>query len=225
MVLVFDLDDTLYEELTFVKSGFKAVSNYLQQEHDLPGTKVYKQLVEKLEGGRGAIFDDVLKQYNIYSKKLVQKCVSVYRLHKPKLKLYPDAVACLKRFKNYPLYIVTDGNKIAQQNKIKGLSVDRLVKGYFITHRYGVKHAKPSPYCFEKIRSIEKAAPGEIVYIADNPSKDFVGIKPLGYKTIRILRGNYKDQRSGQKYEADKEIHTLDELTPELLNKLISKKK
>jgi putative hydrolase of the HAD superfamily len=220
MVLVFDLDDTLYEELTFVKSGFNAVAVYLCREFNLPQRMVYNKLVEKLNGGRGAIFDDVLKGYGILSKKLVRKCVSVYRLHQPKIKLFPDAVACLARFKKYPLYIVTDGNKLVQENKIKALAVDTTVKKSFITHRFGVKHAKPSAYAFEKICQLENVKPSEVVYIADNPAKDFVGIKPLGFKTIRLMRGNYKSHRPGGKFEADVEIHSLNELTEKLIANL-----
>jgi putative hydrolase of the HAD superfamily len=225
MVLVFDLDDTLYEELTYVKSGFRAVAEYLRVEYGVQEKKVYNDLVERLEGGRGAVFDDVLKKHNIFSKKLVQRCVSVYRLHKPQIRLYPDAVACLKRFRSYPIYIVTDGNKVAQENKIQGLSLGTMVKKYFITHRYGIKNAKPSAYCFEKIRAIEKALPDEVVYIADNPLKDFVGIKPLGYKTIRIIRGNYKYLRPGPRFEAHMEVRSLNELTPQLLKKLTATRK
>src|ERR1051325_5244608 len=123
MVLVFDLDDTLYEELTFVKSGFKAVAKFLNKEYGLPQMPVYKKLLARLAGGRGAIFDDVLKEYHLFSKRRVRKCLSVYRFHKAAIKLFPDAAACLARFNKHPLYVVTDGNKVVQENKIKALLV------------------------------------------------------------------------------------------------------
>lgn len=220
MILVFDLDDTLYEEITFVKSGFKAVSIFLEPILGKPSKILYDELVAKLQNGRGSIFDEVIYAHKKSSKELVLKCLSIYRLHKPNIQLYPDAIRCLKRFRNYPLYIVTDGNKVVQKNKIDALDIHENVKKVFITHRYGIKNAKPSVYCFDKIRQLEKAKPSDIVYIGDNPSKDFIGIKPHGYKTIQVLRGNYMHLNPGPDYLADIQIKGLDELSEDLLKEL-----
>jgi putative hydrolase of the HAD superfamily len=57
------------------------------------------------------------------------------------------------------------------------------------------------------------------VYIADNPYKDFVGIKPQGFATIRVLTGPYKDIAIGEAFEADWKIKDLSEL-PALIKKI-----
>lgn len=217
MVLVFDLDDTLYKELAYVKSGFRAVADFLQKTYGISTQSSLGLMLGKLEGGRGRIFDDLLNYYGIYQKALVKKCISIYRLHRPEISLYPEADACLKRLHNYPQYIVTDGNKLVQASKIRALGLDQRVKFCYITHRYGIKNAKPSPYCFQKICEREQVAPKEVVYIADNPNKDFVGIKPLGFRTIRILQGQYKQLTLPEAYEADQQIYSLQELTEDLL--------
>ncbi|HEX2953991.1 MAG TPA: HAD family hydrolase, partial [Bacillota bacterium] len=69
MVLVFDLDDTLYEELTFVKSGFRAVAGFLQERYGIPAQPSLELMLQKLEGGRGRIFDDLLLHHGIYRKE------------------------------------------------------------------------------------------------------------------------------------------------------------
>jgi putative hydrolase of the HAD superfamily len=217
MVLVFDLDDTLYDETTYVKSGFKAVAAFLKEHFQLNEKKTVQELMLELEKGRGSIFDNVLKKHSLFTKKRVQQCITVYRLHKPTIELSASGKKCLERFKKYPLYIVTDGNKIVQHNKIKALKVDKMVKQFFITHRYGVHNAKPSTYCFLKICEREKVDPGQVVYIADNISKDFVGIKPLGFKTIQVLTGQYTSLKKEQKYHAALKINSLDELTEKLI--------
>ncbi len=224
MVIVFDLDDTLYDETTYVKSGFKAVAEYLSKKFNLSAKKIFLQLVQELDNGRGSIFDLVLKQNSIYSKALVKKCIVIYRFHIPKIKLSESGKKCLERFKKYPVYIVTDGNKIVQHNKIKALGVDKKVKHYFITHRYGVHNAKPSAYCFLKICEKEKTTPDKVVYIADNISKDFVGLKPLGFKTIQVLTGQYKSLKKTKEYQAETRINSLDELTEAFVLKIFSKK-
>lgn len=216
MVIVFDLDNTLYDELTYVESGLRYVAEFLSQQFDINLKHLRSDFLARLEVGRNNIIDDVLKKHGIYSRHTVQKCVTLYHFHKPVIKLRNDSVRCLDRLKNYPLYIVTDGNKIVQNHKIEALGLREKFKFCFITHRYGIKNAKPSPHCFLKICDLEKTSPQNIVYIGDNPAKDFVGIKPLGFRTVRILQGYHKDERMPAKYEADFEINTLDEYNKEL---------
>ena len=223
MVLVFDLDDTLYNEITFVKSGFWAVSAHLSKSYSIPAENSYAFMVKRLsENGRGRVFDDTLQKFGLYSRKNVLKCVSVYRNHLPDIQLDREAEDCLQRFRDFPVYIVTDGNKTVQKNKLDALGLYDRVKFCFITHRYGIKNSKPSPYCFMKICARENISPQEVVYIGDNPNKDFVGIKPLGFKTIRILKGQHKDVKEPDHYEAHYQINTLSELNIDFLSQIVN---
>lgn len=219
MILVFDLDDTLYDELTYVRSGFRAVARFLAQNYSIPMENGFSYMWGQLAKGRGNIFDQLLQEYHIYSKKLTRQCLSVYRSHQPEIKIYPEAKSCLERFKNYSKYLVTDGNKLVQQRKIEALGVSYYFKHCYITHCYGLKNAKPSPYCFLKICEQEKIRPEQVVYFADNPRKDFVGIKPLGFKTVRIMQGQHKGVELPNEYEAQYRINSLEELTEDFLAK------
>lgn len=215
-VIVFDLDDTLYSEIEFVKSGFRAVAKYLHHLHPkhLEESLYTMMLSELKQNGRGKVFDVVLEYLGCKTKKMVQKALSIYRLHTPRLTLPKESQEILEYFshQNIPLYIVTDGNKIVQNNKIRALDVERFVSKSFITHRYGKIHAKPSPYCFIKIAEQERADYEDIVYIADNSNKDFVGIKKLGFRTIRIKQGMFQDVQNPKEYQAEYEIESLLEL-------------
>ena len=100
MILVFDLDDTLYEEIEFVKSGFKAVADYLHKNYSINKEKAFSIMLQELEeNGRGKIFNTVLKHFNVFSLKEVKKCLTIYRLHKPVIQLSSSGEQCLKRFK------------------------------------------------------------------------------------------------------------------------------
>jgi putative hydrolase of the HAD superfamily len=222
MIIVFDLDDTLYEEITYVRSGFKAVADYLSMIYKIDTSeKIYAELVQVLQKqGRGKVFDAVLRKYNISNKKNIRKCLSVYRVHHPKISLSKAGRACLERFKNYPKYLVTDGNKVVQSKKIKVLKIDKYFKKMMPTHNYGVQNSKPSNYCFYKILQWEKAKPKDLVYIGDNPKKDFVNLKKDGFKTVRVLTGEHKEVKMPLQYQADFRIHTLDELTLKYLKKM-----
>ena len=220
MILIFDLDDTLYDELSFVKSGFRAVATFLHKERDVNPDDMFRVMCQELEVGRSNIFDRALKRCILSSKQLVQECVAVYRGHKPTIYLYPMADQCLKRFEDLPIYIVTDGNKHVQWNKVVALGLLDRVKFPFITRRYGIKNEKPSPYCFQKICERERVKPADLTYVGDNPRKDFVGIKPLGVRTIRVKTGQHRDLQMPKEYEASVVINDLSSLTHETLFQL-----
>ena len=213
MILIFDLDDTLYEEINFVKGGLRAVSIFLSPKLNEKAELIYKDLFEILEkNGRGQIFDIFLKNKNKISKNLIKQCIRKYRYHQTNIDLKKSALDFLKGYKSKPLYLVTDGNKNVQQHKIHSLNVENYFKKIYITHRYGIKNAKPSLYCFRKIKKQEKCSWSDLVYIGDNPHKDFVSLKKVNAKTIRVLTGNYSQEIVSKKYEADYIIKSLNEL-------------
>ncbi|MDF2667955.1 MAG: haloacid dehalogenase [Paenibacillus sp.] len=222
-VLVFDLDDTLYEEMTYVKSGFLAVANYLYSEFGLLQEETMNVMLNELhEAGRGRVFDTVLKKNNLFNARRIHACLMAYRGHEPTIRLFPDSEICLTRFKaSHSLYIVTDGNKLVQHKKLVALDMYQRVTSCYVTHRFGIKNAKPSTHVFHRICSREKVHPDQIIYIGDNPNKDFVGIKKEGFRTVRIMRGNFANLTMPPEYEADVRIESLNEVTPAFIDSLV----
>ena len=220
MIIVFDLDEVLYDEKTYVISGFRTVSEFLEKDEAIPKKIIFEYLKRRLKNCRERIFNDLLDNFRIYSQKNLEKCISVYRTHTPKIKLYSDAKDCLKRLKNYPLYIVTDGNKIVQKNKIKALNLENHVKKTILTSNYGLRNSKPSTFCFQKICDMEKTSPTNLVYIGDDPHKDFVGLKREGFKTIRLFKGRFKNERLSKEFEADYKIKSLKEINEKFIKKI-----
>ncbi len=224
MILVFDLDDTLYDESTYVLSGMKSVAKCLAKSVSISESKIYKSLLKVLrEQGRGKVFDLVLQQLQVHSKKRVKECVSIYRLHEPKIKLSNEGAACLKRFKSLPKYLVTDGNRIVQLKKIQALNMEKYFKKTFRTYQYGLKYSKPSTFCFKKIVGLENVNPSAVVYIGDNPNKDFISLKKEGFRTIRLRSGMFKDVTLDKNHEAHFTIQSLDEVTPDFLKNVFRK--
>lgn len=212
MIIIFDLDDTLYDEKTFVLSGFLVVAQYLENKYDIAANNSYQIMKNILvKEGRGEIFDRLLELNGLYSKKEVKKCINIYRYHRPALSLFPEAKEFLD-FVSSPLYLVTDGHKLVQKNKVDALGIRRHFKKVYLTHQYGRIYAKPSTYCFEKIRNLEKCSWSEMVYVADNPKKDFVNLNPLGVHTIRVLTGDYKDMIVDPDFDAQYKISDMSHL-------------
>jgi putative hydrolase of the HAD superfamily len=214
MIIVFDLDDTLYDEKKFVYSGFTEVANWISMMSNNSSIQIFDYMVNDLAvNGRGTVFNNALEKYFQKNVKNIRKCVSIYRLHKPNIKLDTDVVELLLELRNnYKLYIVTDGNKIVQNNKIKSLDVEKYIEKAFITYRYGLKASKPSLKCFEIIKNLEKVNWIDLVYIADNPKKDFVNLNKVNAITIRVLQGDYAFVEAKEDYDAKFKIDKLTDL-------------
>lgn len=187
MILVFDLDDTLYDELTYVRSGFRAVAEWGETFLGIDTERSFKQLNEIYDrDGRGHVFDVWLA-----GRASISKAVAVYRHHEPRIELWESAKNVITSLCNHPIYIVTDGHKIVQDKKLAALGLRRYVRHAYITHRYGLSRAKPSTFCFELIARREGRPLSELIYVADNPTKDFVGLNAIGAHTIRVMTGQH----------------------------------
>lgn len=221
MVIVFDLDDTLYPELSYVHSGFRAVADFLSPIIDQSSQVIFEALEKEESIKRAEVFDRFLTSRSFASTALIKQCVKVYRGHEPILSLFSEAEECLKRLHNHPIYIVTDGNHLVQRHKVQALGLEPMIKRCFYTYAHGLQYKKPSPYCFEKICKLENVTPESVVYIADNPYKDFVGLKPLGFQTIRVLTGAYRYVRMPPPFEAERKVQNLHEIDEEFLSSLL----
>lgn len=210
MILIFDLDDTLYDERTYVEGGLRAVAAFGEERFGWNADVSFDFMLNTLDNeGRGAIFDRWVTAHGQYSKSLVQVCVQRYRRHRPRIRLNDHAQELLPALKAYPLYLVTDGHKVVQQGKVEALGIAPLFRRVFITHRYGVKNAKPSLYCFERIREMERCDWQDMTYVGDNPDKDFVSLNAKGANTVRVLTGVHRNKDAKPGYEARHRIADL----------------
>ena len=209
MVLIFDLDDTLYPEISYVHSGFSAVADALERLYGWHAGESLAQMHEVLRTrGRGSVFDALLETRGVHTRKAVRECVAMYRHHKPRIALKPEADYFLRHWPERP-YLVTDGHKVVQAKKVESLGIIPRFKRVYITHRYGVCHAKPSPYCFDRIRRAEGCNWSDLVYVGDNPVKDFVSLNALGGTTIRVLTGEHKNVLAQPGHDGKHRIDSL----------------
>lgn len=226
---VFDLDDTLYPERDFVRSGFAAADDWLRCAHGVDGLAEAAWAAFE-RGVRGTTFDVALAELNVSpSRELIAALVAVYRRHSPKLRLAPDAAACLDALEGRAsLALVTDGPWRTQANKLRALGLDGRFEPAVLTGRLSPGFEKPHPRAFELVASRTQA--DELVYVADNPAKDFLAPRRLGWRTVRIRRpagrpgglygelygGLYADLQPAPGAEPDVEIDDLRALAPAL---------
>ena len=191
--VIFDVDDTLYSEKEYARSGYHAIANTLPQ---------VEQLEEKLwtafEQKKPAI-DAVLIDEGIYTEGLKQQCLSIYRSHQPAIHFYEGAkeLLCQLRYDGYKLGVITDGRSEGQRAKIKALGLDELVDHIIITDELGgVEYRKPNKTAFVKMQELLDVPFEEMCYIGDNIKKDFVAPNMLGMRSIwfRNMDGLYSVQ-------------------------------
>lgn len=214
MILIFDLDDTLYDESRFVDGGLAAVARHGETRWGFEAQASLDTLRAVLaRDGRGRVFDRWLEGRGAWSRTRVKECVRVYRHHRPQITLFPEARRMLDRYRaRGPLYLVTDGHKIVQRNKVDALQLWPVFRRVFITHRFGIAAAKPSTLCFERIREAEGCDWSRLVYVGDNPAKDFVGLNRLGAFTVRVRTGVHRDRRAAPGFDAAASIADLSRL-------------
>ena len=187
--VVFDLDDTLYLERDYVRSGFRAVGEWVRERW---GEARFPELAWRhfLEGVRGTIFNRALGDLGLPADpEVISEAVRVYREHVPDIALLPDARECLQRLRGtFFLGVITDGPLVSQRRKAEALGLPGLVDHILYTAELGEGFGKPHPRAFEEMQRRAGVSGEACGYIADNPRKDFIAPKRLGWGTIRIVR-------------------------------------
>jgi putative hydrolase of the HAD superfamily len=186
MLFVLDLDDTLYLERDYVRSGFTAVDRWLSQHLGLDYFFENAWALFKT-GIRHNIFDLVLKQFKIFDAELVQTLVQIYRCHLPDITLLPDAKDFLERHGGESLALISDGHSEAQWQKIRALEIEKYFSKIIVTDDNGKAFWKPHPWSY---MSVQGGMPSVCcIYISDNPLKDFDAPLKLGWSpSIRLRR-------------------------------------
>lgn len=206
-LIVFDLDDTLYPEHQFVRSGFASVDRWLQDEHRIQG--FFDAACALFESGvRGDIFNRALPGY----PELIAPMLAHYRAHMPALSLHEDAAWALAYAgSRHPLGLLSDGYAQTQRNKVAALGIAPLFSALVYTDDEGREAWKPSPRPYERMMRMTGMEGHQCTYIADNPNKDFITARKLGWRTIHIRRpdGEYATPPVDPTYAADHGIETL----------------
>ena len=174
---IFDLDDTLYKELEFLKSAYMFIANILESHIK---KNIYDEMINYYHNEEST-FDIIKQKYKFpYS---INQLVEMYRTHVPKLKLSLDTKFFLDYLKNnnIKMGLITDGRSVTQRNKIKSLKIGSFFEKIIISEEFGF--SKPSIEIFNNFN--EKKY--NYIYVADNTSKDFLTPNKIGWITCCLL--------------------------------------
>ncbi|NCC61057.1 MAG: HAD family hydrolase [Verrucomicrobiae bacterium] len=188
--VVFDIDDTLYFECDYVRSGFQYVAYILEKNGFYSKDKLFNCLWIGFQSGiRGKNFDLLFKKFPVLSKYLsIQKLVGIYREHVPNIHLNVEITDIVRQFKkdNVFLGIVSDGPLVSQRAKASALGLNNIFDEVVLTDKWGRDYWKPHHRAFEFLEKKSGLLPEFMLYIGDNPKKDFITPNSRGWKTIRL---------------------------------------
>lgn len=187
-VFVFDMDDTLYLERDFARSGFAAVGELFAHRFDQAAfAQVCFDLLDR--GERGNIFDLALREIGVEPEdRLIGDLVAAYRRHTPTIRMCDDAQRFLDQLGEAPTGLISDGPSRTQAAKVVALGLEGHIDHIILTGAWPEGYGKPHPRAFERIQQLTGFAANEIAYIADNAAKDFVAPNKLGWQTVQIMR-------------------------------------
>ncbi|CAM3829876.1 HAD family hydrolase [Arcobacter cloacae] len=186
--VLFDLDNTLYDEDEYFKKVFKLFA--LKNEIN------YSKILEIFDDNNFRIrnkdlFSEVLKEINFYTEDRQNELFELYKSIDCSLKLYDDAINILGYLRrlNIKVVVITNGVVEVQRNKVKSLSLDKYVDFIVYAREKGIEYEKPHSYSFEKALELVNSKNNEVIYIGDHPYTDIVGAEKLKIKTLRFLNG------------------------------------
>lgn len=177
-MVVFDLDDTLYKEHHYVLSGYDTVARRVAASAGLSPRRALARMLAA---------DDAIAEAAAIGSITEKQAVAIYRGHMPSISLSTDALALLTELhrRGVPMAIITDGRARAQRNKHLALGLRHFIptSRLLISEETGAEKTEPLPFR----RLMDMCPPGEpLVYIGDNPAKDFLHPRALGWRTIML---------------------------------------
>jgi|OM-RGC.v1.015177026 haloacid dehalogenase superfamily, subfamily IA, variant 1 with third motif having Dx(3-4)D or Dx(3-4)E len=181
--LIFDLDDTIYNELDFLKRAYESICKEIFKDS---WSQPHRYLIETFcSEGREKIFQKLFLKYP-NSNYDENDCLNILRtsVFKQKLELtnwFSSFLSCVER--PFHLRIITNGNPMQQRNKVKSLKIDWSLIDLELVCANEIKK-KPDPASFLSLNNSENLS--RAIYIGDSKIdrefSDNVGIRFLHTK-------------------------------------------
>ncbi|MBU3024404.1 HAD family hydrolase [Zobellia galactanivorans] len=176
-VIVFDLDDTLYNEIDYLRSAYSAIAMELAPKQ---WKKLFVQMFSMYRNKEN-VFEYLTTTFGVEKQMLI----NLYRNHQPAIVPFEGVLPLLKHIKDKggKLGVITDGRSKTQRAKLSALAVVDYFDTIVISEELGSEKPDQKNY-----RAIEEAFPNHrYCYIADNIRKDFLAPNALGWDSIGLI--------------------------------------
>ncbi|WP_404331755.1 HAD family hydrolase [Mesobacillus maritimus] len=222
--ILFDVDDTLYDQLQPFKNAFKMSLSHLTnapiEELYVSSRKHSDTLFNKSEAGTITLIElhtyrimTACKEFGIeisYNEAI--EFQKTYEEHQKKITLFPEIESLLELLnkKDKQLGILTNGPYQHQLMKIKQLGLTKWIPKENIFISSAIGSAKPDPLAFESVEKKLNLNKVKTVFIGDSFENDVIGAKQVGWNSIWM--NHRKKTKPGNTFHPDKIISTPKEL-------------
>ena len=189
--MVFDMDDTLYLEREYVLSGFRHIAGLvaLDARQSPEDIFAFLEASSRKPEHQGHNLDLLLEKYpGLRTVWNVSRLIEEYRRHNPKISPLPGVPSMLSDLREAGAYlaVITDGASQSQHRKAEALQLAARVNLLIVTDDHGIEYRKPHPFAYRKVSEASGCGPEACIYVGDNPAKDFLAPRVLGWETVRI---------------------------------------
>jgi len=222
--VLFDLDDTLYVEAEFFRSGFAAIARTLAAQGLGEADSLAAQIYEiHWNEDRERVLNVAAERMG-FSSELIPQLVREFRAHTPQITLVAEVRALLAELRaEYALGCVSDGHTAVQRGKLAALGIEPLLDAIVVSDELGRECWKPDPRPFWECCRRLNANPQQCVFVGDNPPRDVRGARAAGLISVWLRRpeGYYSRVQTAPADKPHFEIHSLAEI-PGLLHQIES---
>ena len=229
--LVFDVDDTLYEQIVAFENAYKSLFDMnIDMEKFYLLSRYYSDV--KFEASRNG--EMTMDEYHIYRIQEAAKDLGVfltdeqalnmqkeYKMNQQKLQMSNITINILKlaRKNNVRLGIITNGPSEHQWSKIEALGVERWIdkENIIVSGDYSIN--KPDVRIFEIMQEKLQLPNDFLYYIGDSIENDIVGANNAGWKSIWINRYKQKSSKEVDIYKIAENNNELFEIIEKIFEK------
>lgn len=229
--LVFDVDDTLYEQIAPFENAYKSLFDMdIDMEKFYILSRYYSDV--KFEASRNG--DMTMDEYHIYRIQEAAKDLGVYLTGEQALSMQREykknqqklqmsnitkSILELAKENNVKLGIITNGPSEHQWSKITALGVESWInrENIIVSGDYGIN--KPDDRIFEIMKEKLQLPNDSLYYIGDSIENDVVGANNAGWKSIWINRYKQKSPKEVDIYKIAENNNELLEIIEKIFEK------
>ncbi len=214
MIILFDIDDTLFPSTEFSSLARKnALNAMLGMGLDCSYTDLSRRLdkiIEKYGSNYDKHFDKLCKQLKVKdSGKYVAAAIAAYHDTKTAIQPFPTVPLTLITLKErgHRLYVATRGKSTKQWDKLIRLRLALFFDGVFVSEK------KDSTFYRSVLKKLH-VSPSECIMVGDREDADIAPAKQVGIITVRLFHkggkySNSKDNFAQKKTHANYSISDL----------------
>lgn len=151
--IIFDLDNTIFSQTEFDHSAFFQIADFIAKKYQLNQQDLVEYFIKHRNSPppyKGDLFGCCCQEFNLPAEEATTM-IAMFRQHKPeKLRLAPHYHMLLTQLlqQNKALFLVTNGIRSIQQEKIDKLQLAQYFKEIVICTEDGEIPLKPNPAAF-----------------------------------------------------------------------------